>query len=658
MRAREVRQNWRLAPMRPSPSADVIIVLYLHDDVVATLQSIDSIFATFEVSADVYVVDPGSGDVSSIVVRQLRDVTCIQTQPNAPVAYVVEEILCRSTAEFLIFLSDDVVFAPDCLVNMLSELRTASMTGTKVLDIESEQVVHFGGEFAAYTHGRYRINLTAIDEEVRAYGVARAQFSPGCFGVRRDFLLKMGGFDARFTDLEVAGAELATRLPGAGLNVTIHPGSVVYQAKRPLSGTAREDEWLQLISRPCYRDLLKASWSGSREKFEALSLRPRLLYFDEETPECDRNAGSIDAFNIMSLLVDIGFEVLFVPASNFSYRLVYTERLRLAGVRVLTAPDYRDLDAVLRDFGSSVDVVFLCRVGLYERAIRLVRGYAPQAKVIFNTVDLHFLRIHREAELSGDRALELCADALKSVELAAVADADATIVLSGFEKELIERELENDAGIVRQVPLVREVLERASIPGWKERSGIVFVGTYQHPPNVDAAVFMARSLWPKIRKHLPDDATLYLVGGSVPEDVTSLQLIEGVEVLGYVGDLDGLMDRCRLSVAPLRFGAGLKGKVTTALLAGLPTIATSIAVEGAELRAGLEIIVADEPEDFVRETARLYNDEQQWIACSIAGRERARAIHSIEANRVRLLELLRDIGYPPAAGQVAEKMTA
>lgn len=649
MRARDVRQNWRLAPMRPSPSADVIIVLYLHDDVVATLQSIDSIFATFEVSADVYVVDPGSSDVSSIVVRQLRDVTCIQTQPNAPVAYVVEEILCRSTAEFLIFLSDDVVFAPDCLVNMLSELRTASMTGTKVLDIESDQVVHFGGEFAAYTHGRYRINLTAIDEEVRAHGVARAQFSPGCFGVRRDFLLESGGFDATFADMEVAGCDLAARLRVTGRAVTIHPGSVVYLTNRAFSRDVREEDWLHLVARPSFRKLLNASWSKSGQKVGPPKIRPRLLYIDEETPESDRNSGSLDAFNIMSLLVDLGFEVLFVPASNFAYRLGYTERLRAAGVRVLTAPDYCDLNMVLRQFGATVEVVFLCRVGLYERAIQLVRAHAPQAKVIFNTVDLHFLRIHREAELSGDRALELCADALKSVELAAVADADATIVLSRFEKELIERELQDDAGIVRQVPLVREIRERASMPGWKDRLGVVFVGTYQHPPNVDAAVFMARSLWPKIRENLPDDARLYLVGGSVTEDVTSLQSIEGVEVLGYVADLDGLMDRCRVSVAPLRFGAGLKGKVATALLAGVPTIATSIAVEGSEFRAGMELIVADDPDDLVRETAHLYTDEQQWNSYSTAGRERARALYSMEANRVRLLELLRDIGYVPAA---------
>ena len=89
----------------------------------------------------------------------------------------------------------------------------------------------------------------------------------------------------------------------------------------------------------------------------------------------------------------------------------------------------------------------------------------------------------------------------------------------------------------------------------------------------------------------------------------------------------------------------MKGKVTTSLLAGLPTVATGVAVEGSEFRARIDLIVADDGDDFVREVVQLYNDEQQWLAYSTAGKDRARGLYSMEANRVRLIDLLRDVGY-------------
>ena len=105
----------------------------------------------------------------------------------------------------------------------------------------------------------------------------------------------------------------------------------------------------------------------------------------------------------------------------------------------------------------------------------------------------------------------------------------------------------------------------------------MFIGTYQHPPNHDAAIYFVKEIWPKIHRRLPE-ARFLVVGSSVTPEILALAG-DGIEVLGFVEDLDSLMAACRLTVAPLRFGAGLKGKVSSSLLSGVPVVASSIAVE-------------------------------------------------------------------------------
>lgn len=167
----------------------------------------------------------------------------------------------------------------------------------------------------------------------------------------------------------------------------------------------------------------------------------------------------------------------------------------------------------------------------------------------------------------------------------------------------------------------------------------MFVGTYQHPPNEDAAIFLAKSIWPLIRPRLPADARCLLAGSSVTPAVAALAG-DGVEVLGFVPDLDPLLDSCRVSVAPLRYGAGIKGKIASALQAGLPTVATSMAVEGTGLRDGVEVLVADTATEFAEAVVRLYNDISLWQSLSKEGCTFVKREYSLDANRVRVRQLL------------------
>jgi glycosyltransferase involved in cell wall biosynthesis len=224
--------------------------------------------------------------------------------------------------------------------------------------------------------------------------------------------------------------------------------------------------------------------------------------------------------------------------------------------------------------------------------------------------------------------------------LAAVASTDATIVVSTHE-EAILHSLVPDAR-VHVVPLLFDIPERLETTGPDNRYDIMFVGTYQHPPNPDAAIWFAREIWPLVRPRLPE-ARFLLVGSSITPEVQALAG-NGVEVLGFVEDLNAILATCRLTVAPLRFGAGLKGKVASSQLAGVPVVATPIAVEGTAMRHGVEVMIADDPRSFADAVVKVYQDPVLWRQLATEGFRFVRREYAIDANVDRVRAVLEDAG--------------
>jgi glycosyltransferase involved in cell wall biosynthesis len=179
---------------------------------------------------------------------------------------------------------------------------------------------------------------------------------------------------------------------------------------------------------------------------------------------------------------------------------------------------------------------------------------------------------------------------------------------------------------------------REGTPGPEGRSGLLFVGGFEHLPNIDAAIWMAEEIMPRVRREL-GDVTLRIAGGSAPDRVLALDG-DDIEVLGWVKDLDPLIDATRVMVAPLRYGAGMKGKVTQSLAAGLPVVTTAIGAEGLGARDGEQLLVADDADGFADAVCRLYRDDELWRGLAHAGRGLAEERCSPAILRARLAELL------------------
>jgi glycosyltransferase involved in cell wall biosynthesis len=225
-------------------------------------------------------------------------------------------------------------------------------------------------------------------------------------------------------------------------------------------------------------------------------------------------------------------------------------------------------------------------------------------------------------------------------ELNSIANADATIVLSTYEEKLL-REILPSARI-HVVPLLFDIPERLAPVSPEGRNNIMFVGTYQHPPNCDAAIYFAREIWPLVRPYLPE-ARFLVVGSSVTPEISALAG-DGVEVLGFVEDLDAVLATCRLTVAPVRYGAGLKGKVASSLMVGVPVVSTPLGVEGTPVRNGVDIMIADDPQSFAEAVIRVYRDPALWRQLSSAGFEFVRREYAIDANVHRVRAVVEGAG--------------
>jgi glycosyltransferase involved in cell wall biosynthesis len=372
-----------------------------------------------------------------------------------------------------------------------------------------------------------------------------------------------------------------------------------------------------------------------------------MLFIDVTTPRPDRDAGSGTAYHLLKIFAEIGYDVTFVP-SDLSRRGDYTAAVENLGVRCLHREDIGSIRQHLREHGPEYKLVFVCRAPIAGQYIDDIRKYARNAKLILNTSDLHYLRELREASISGDARKQESADSGRIAELDVLGRFDVIIVMSAIERSMLKKELPHSD--VRLIPLMY-MEPVADCPGFDDRQDILFIGGFPHLPNVDAVVSFCETTFPMLRKILPE-VRFHIVGDAPPPEVLALYRVPGVVVHGFVADIAPLFRHCKVSVAPLRYGAGIKGKIGTSLAYGVPVVASSIAVEGMELVDGEQVIVADTPTEFAQGIRRLYESREAWDNMSRAGRTLIDRVYSPGVGRERIVKLMREIDAAHFAGDV------
>ena len=330
--------------------------------------------------------------------------------------------------------------------------------------------------------------------------------------------------------------------------------------------------------------------------------RRQALFIDMDLPMPDRDGGSNAALGHLGALVRLGWRVRFAPSRDMARVSPYAEALEALGVECCLAPFYGSVEEVLRRHGERTGLVYLHRLPNATRYAAMAREYCRGARILYSVADLNHLRLARQAAAENRRELLAEARAVRARELMACASVDGVITHSGHEAELLRQAV---PGIdVHVIPWPAQPAPRAT--PFAERAGLAFIGGFEHAPNRDAAHFLIEEIMPRVRARQPGIECL-LVGSAMPEALTAPR--EGIVPLGFVPDLATVLDRMRLTAAPLRFGAGLKQKVVESLAAGLPCVCTSIAAEGMGFPPLLARYVADDPDALADMIVALHESE-------------------------------------------------
>ncbi|WFE30329.1 glycosyltransferase family 4 protein [Solwaraspora sp. WMMD791] len=373
-----------------------------------------------------------------------------------------------------------------------------------------------------------------------------------------------------------------------------------------------------------------------------------VLIVDHQLPTPDRDSGSLRLRRVIDELRGLGRQVLFFPMHPTAPS-AYAERLRRDGVGVVS--DRTQQHRFLAEQGHRIALALLCRPEPAVAMLGPVRDAAPRALIAYDTVDLHFHRLGRQAALareagSADRyALRARAESMRAVELMLAAECDVTLVVSDDERQLVA------AAVPTATVAVLSNIHQPDGPVRPpaDNARILFVGNYRHQPNVDAARWLCAEVLPAVRARVPT-AVVDLVGDGAPPEVATLAGT-AVTVHGWVPDLRAVYARARVAVAPLRYGAGVKGKVGEAVEYGVPVVGTAVAFEGMGLRPGRDVLAGETAEELAAALVRVLRDDALAARLAAASRPALAARCGVAAARSVLRRLLQQAADRQSLGQ-------
>ncbi|AEG17006.1 glycosyl transferase group 1 [Desulfofundulus kuznetsovii DSM 6115] len=368
-----------------------------------------------------------------------------------------------------------------------------------------------------------------------------------------------------------------------------------------------------------------------------------VLFIDGALPSFPHPDRGWRVLRILRALVEAGHRVVYLLLRGERYE-IYRPVFEEAGVEFYVeegARIYRQVPVNCRVVGLDqlvreipFHLAFIHFAANAAACIPVIRRHSPRTRIAVDTVDLAHIRLWREALVTGRREAVVEAYRHWEIETAVFRQADAVIAVTPLEAEMISRLAPGVKTVV--IPIIADAWPQVN--PFSSRQGLLYVGNFFHPPNADAVFYLVDHIWPHLQKDLPG-VELYIVGHNPPREIRD-RAADGIKVTGYVPSLAPYFGQCRLMVAPIRYGAGIKTKIVEAMAAGLPVVTTSMGAEGMGLQPGENVLLADDPVSFSRAVAALYQNQSLWDRLSQKGREHVRRHYSFPVVAPAIYSLL------------------
>lgn len=627
------------------PLVSIVIPVYNKLDV--TLRCLQSIADTWfdTIPVQVIVVDDGSRDRTGEALSKLPGLDYVRNGSNQGFVGACNRGAAIAGGKYICFLNNDTEVREawlDHLVNLIESDPRVGAVGSKLIYPDGT-LQEAGGiiwrDASGWNYGRGGDPADSRFNYVRDVDYC----SGAALLVRTDLFRSLGGFAREYAPAYYEDADLCFAIRNAGYRVVYQPKSEVIHHEGVTSGTdiASGVKRHQELNRPKFQKkwagVLERHLEGGAVNVAAGARRHRagstVLIVDSYVPMHDKDAGSARLKRIIHMLRSSGYHVVFLP-DNYAALQPYTSELQAWGVEVLHHTEKGiSMQHALNEVLPILDYAWICRPQLFEKYAKSIRRNRATS-ILYDTIDLHFVRGRREAALSGSS--DESWKGMERLEMQCAAEADATIVVTQPECNLL---LERGVHNVHIVPTLHD-MEVDRPRSFTETADILFIGGYNHTPNVDAAKWLCREIMPIVWKAAPD-ARVHLLGSNPGEDVLALAN-DRIAVPGYIPDVTEYFLKSRVFVAPLRFGAGIKGKIGQALSFALPCVITDIAAEGFGLENERDCLIANDADAFAAAVLRFLTDEKLWERISSSSR-RALAPFGTRAVKPRLVSMLKQL---------------
>ena len=611
--ADELAEQLRFAvPKADEPLVSIIIPVYnQYRMTVSCLQSI--VAHTQGIDYEVIIADDCSTDLTTSISDRISGLSIVKTPSNQ--GFLKNCNLATSTAKgkYIMLLNNDTNVQPAWLDHLLHTLMSdkVGLVGPKL--VFSDGVLQEAGgivwqDGSGWNFGRGQDPMAPEFNYTRETDY----ISGACVLLETVLWKQLGGFDERFCPAYYEDTDLAFAIRALGLKVIYEPKSVVVHFEGVSNGTDLNsgmkkhqvknrqvflDKWQQTLKSDHFPNGQKLF--HARDKSQA---KKTIVFIDHYVPFFDKDAGSRSTFMYVKAMVALGYNVKFLGANFFPHQ-PYTQVLQNLGVEVLYGDRFaRNWAKWFKDNATFIDTIYLHRPHITEDFIAELVALKPKPKLVYFGHDLHFVRAQRQFEITRDSTFQKESEDWYTREMAIMDRVNLVLYPSDQEVKRVQKE--KPAITVEQLPLYQLAVPKPYVQA--DRTGLLFVGGFNHTPNVDGLLWFVQHVLPLV---LTRDIQLHIVGSSAPQAILDLAG-ENIIVHGYLPDseLTSLYQGCRLSVVPLRYGAGVKGKVLEAMQAGVPIVTTPVGAEGIPEASSL-FRIADSEMSFAKAIDELYNSE-------------------------------------------------
>ena len=581
-----------------------------------------------EVTYEVIIADDCSTDQVSELEKVCTGITVLHNKDNLKFLLNCNNAAGYAKGEYILFLNNDTQVQPNWLkplVDIMEQDKKVGLVGSKLVYPEG-YLQEAGGilwkDGSAWNFG----NSKDPDDPEFNYVKEADYISGAAIMVRSSLWKEIGGFDESFAPAYYEDTDLAFEVRKHGYKVIFQPKSVVVHFEGVSNGTDIGsglksyqvvnqkrffEKWKNVLEKEHFENGTNVYLAKDRGQ-----TKKQILVVDHYVPNFDKDAGGRCTFMYMKAFINMGMKVTFI-GDNFAKPEPYTSILTQLGVEVLYGNFYyNNWENWLKENLEHFDYVYLQRPHISVKYIDIVKKYGS-GKIFYFAHDLHHVRMHRDYLVTGNEKSLKESKYWKKIEYDLFEKADVGHVVGCYEQQVMQEAFPDKP--VRNIPLyIYEEMPERIEKDFSKRQDLLFVGGFNHLPNVDAVMWFAQEIFPKVLEKYPN-IVWHIVGSNAPKEVQDLAS-DNIILEGFVSDeeLGELYRKCRMVVVPLRYGAGVKGKIVESAYYQIPVITTSIGGEGLDGSVGA-FVMEDDADKMADIINGLYLDFEELNKMSNAG---------------------------------------